>query len=231
MITIRPSEERGHVAIGWLDSRHSFSFGEYYDPAHMGFRALRVINEDVVAPGGGFGTHPHRDMEIITYVLDGELQHRDSLGNGSAIVPGEVQRMTAGTGIRHSEINPSPDRAGAPAADLAAAGARRPGAGLRTARHPARPAGALTLIASRDGRDGVGHRAPVGRPLLGQPGGRRPRHPPLAPGRHAWLQVARGRVTANGRTLNAGDAAALSGEPQVELVAEEGSELLLFDLA
>ena len=230
MITIRPSEARGHVAIGWLDSRHTFSFGEYYDPAHMGFRALRVINEDVVAPSSGFGTHPHRDMEIITYVLDGELQHRDSLGNGSAIVPGEVQRMTAGTGIRHSEMNPSPD---APVHLLQIwllpeREGLEPGYEQRTIE---RTPGALTLLASRDGREGsVTVHQSVDLYSANLAAGDKLVHQ-LAPGRHAWLQVARGRVTVNERALSAGDAVALSDEPRVEIRAEEKSELLLFDLA
>ncbi|MGH7789501.1 MAG: pirin family protein [Candidatus Binatia bacterium] len=230
MITIRPSEERGHVAIGWLDSRHTFSFGEYYDPAHMGFRALRVINEDVVAPSQGFGTHPHRDMEIITYVLDGALQHRDSLGNGSAIVPGEVQRMTAGTGIRHSEMNPSPDTP----VHLLQIWLLPEREGLEPGyeqRAIPRSAGGLTLIASRDGREGsVTVHQSVDLYSANLAAGDQVVHE-LASGRHAWVQVASGRLTVNGRALNAGDAVALSDEPRVEIQAGEQSELLLFDLA
>jgi redox-sensitive bicupin YhaK (pirin superfamily) len=231
MVTVRRADARGTTRIDWLDSRHSFSFGEYYDPAHMGFQTLRVINDDRIAPGAGFGTHPHRDMEIVTYVLDGALQHRDSLGNGSLIRPGEVQRMSAGTGIRHSEVNASqaepvhllqvwilPEREG-----LAPGDEQKP--------IPAGPAGALRLIGSRDGRAGsVTIHQDVDRSCGLMTPGEHAAHT-LAPGRHAWLQVALGRVTLNGQTLAAGDGAAVSGETALDLRADEASELLLFDLA
>ncbi|MEO8606070.1 MAG: pirin family protein [bacterium] len=230
MLTVRPAAARGHVHIDWLDSRHSFSFGEYHDPAHMGFRALRVINEDHVAPAGGFGTHPHRDMEIVTWVLDGALEHRDSLGTGSVIRPGEVQRMSAGTGIRHSEINASqtapvhllqiwllPERAGlAPSYEQKTVRFETP---------------TLRLIASHDGRDGsvtIHQAADVWAARL--PSGALTTHT-LAPGRHAWLQVARGDVTLNGTALHAGDGVAISDEQQLEVRADSASEVLLFDLA
>ncbi|MDX2170029.1 MAG: pirin family protein [Deltaproteobacteria bacterium] len=231
MLTIRPAAERGHVRIDWLDSRHSFSFGEYHDPRHMGFRALRAINEDVVAPGGGFATHPHRDMEIVTWVLDGALQHRDSLGTGSVIRPGEVQRMTAGTGIRHSEFNAStsepvhllqiwilPERAGL-----------EPSYEQKTV--PLDGTGGLRLLASPDGRDGsvTIHQAAelwAGRLKAGSDASHT-----LAAGRHAWLQVARGDVQVNGQVLHAGDGAALSDESAVALHADSDAEVLLFDLA
>jgi len=231
MITIRRAAERGHTHIDWLDSWHTFSFGEYYDPKHVDFRALRVINEDRVAPGGGFGTHAHRDMEIVTYVLDGALEHKDSLGNGSVIRPGEIQRMSAGTGIRHSEFNGSrdgavhflqiwilPERTGIP-----------PGYEQRSLPDGVRRG--FVRIASPDGRDGAVtlhqdaaiHAAQLMR-------GTSAEHA-LADGRHAWLQVARGAVTANGQALRAGDGAAFSGERAVQVHADEDAEVLLFDLA
>lgn len=231
MLTIRPAAERGHTRIDWLDSWHTFSFGDYYDPRHVDFRALRVINEDFVAPGKGFGTHPHRDMEIVTYVLDGALEHRDSLGNGSVIRPGEIQRMSAGTGIRHSEFNQSrdetvhllqiwimPERGG-----IAPGYEQRP--------LPDGVRGGLQVIASRDGRDGsvtIHQDAAIHAAQLGA--GAAVEHA-LAAGRHAWVQVARGTVTANGQALRAGDGAAVSGERAVQLRADSDAEVLLFDLA
>ena len=232
MIRLRPAEERGRANFGWLDSRHSFSFGGYHDPAHMGFRSLRVINEDRVAPGGGFEPHSHRDMEIISYVLEGELEHKDSLGNGAVIRPGEVQRMSAGTGITHSEYNPSkqepvhflqiwilPDRRGiAP--------------GYEQRAYPAEERrGRLRLVASRDGREGsvrLHQDAAVYSSLLAE--GEKVEHR-LSAGRHAWLQVVRGGVTANGERLRAGDGAGLSEEARVSILGQEPAELLLFDLA
>jgi redox-sensitive bicupin YhaK (pirin superfamily) len=231
MIRLRPAEARGRANFGWLDSRHSFSFGEYYDPAQMGFRSLRVINEDRVAPGSGFEPHSHRDMEIISYVLEGALEHKDSLGNGAVIRPGEVQRMSAGTGITHSEYNSSqqdsvhflqiwilPDRRGiAPGYEQRAypAGERR---------------GRLRLVASRDGREGsvtLHQDTDLYSTLLAE--GEEIEHR-LNTSRHAWLQVVRGGVTANGEWLRAGDGAALSEEEQLKIRGEEPSELLLFDL-
>jgi redox-sensitive bicupin YhaK (pirin superfamily) len=232
MREIRPAAERGRTRLDWLDSRHSFSFGDYRDPGRMGFRALRVINEDRVEPGRGFDPHSHRDMEIVSYVLGGALEHRDSLGNGSQIRPGDVQRMSAGTGITHSEYNPSaaepvhflqiwllPERGG-----LAPSYEQRHFA-------PAELRGGLRLVASRDGREEsvrVHQDVRIYAALL-EPG-ERASHA-LAPGRHAWLQVARGRVALGDAALAAGDGAALSGEPAVELVAAESSEVLVFDLA
>ena len=231
MITVRRAAERGHTRIDWLDSWHTFSFGDYYDPRHVEFRALRVINEDHVAPGAGFGTHPHRDMEIVTYVLAGALEHRDSLGNGSLIRPGEIQRMSAGTGIRHSEVNASksdpvhllqiwiqPERAG-----LAPGYEQRP--------LPPEVRGGLRVIASRDGRDGavtIHQAAEIHAARLAP--GEAATHA-LAPGRHAWVQVARGNLTANGEALHAGDGAAVSDERAVTLRADADAEVLLFDLA
>ena len=231
MLTIRPAGARGQTRIEWLDSRHTFSFGEYHDPAHMGFRTLRVINDDRIAPGKGFGTHPHRDMEIVTYVLDGALEHRDSLGNGSLIRPGEVQRMSAGTGIRHSEYNASPSEPVhllqiwiLPERDGLA-----PGYEQRAV--PADGPGRLRLIGSRDGRDGsvtIHQDVDLYRAQLAP--GETAAHA-LAPDRHAWIHVARGGVQLNGRSLAEGDAAAISGEPRLDLRAEGAAEVLLFDLS
>ena len=232
MLTVRPSESRGRADFGWLDSRHSFSFGQYYDPAHMDFRDLRVINEDRVAPEGGFPAHSHRDMEIISYVLEGALEHKDSLGNGAAIRPGEVQRMSAGTGITHSEFNPAknapvhflqiwimPEKANV-----------APGYEQRSYSKADRQ-GKLKLVGSRNGRDGsvtIHQDVSLYAGLLAK--GDRVKHG-LAAGRHAWLQLARGAVTANGQWLRAGDGAAISDEAEIEIVADEPAEILLFDLA
>jgi hypothetical protein len=235
MMHVRRGRERGATELGWLDSRHSFSFGDYYDPENMGFRALRVINEDRVAPRGGFPNHPHRDMEILTWVISGGLQHRDSMGNGSLIRPGEVQRMSAGTGVRHSEVNPSrsdpvhflqiwivPDRRGLePSYEQKSFGAdeRR---------------GRLLLVASDDGRDGavtIHQDARLYASLLDA--GTSVRHE-LAPGRHAWLQVVKGGLEVGGEKLEAGDGAAIdadgSGPTSMEIEAHADAELLLFDL-
>ena len=231
MITIRRAEARGKTQLPWLDSRHTFSFGEYHDPAHMGFRALRVINDDRIAPGGGFATHPHRDMEIVTYVLDGALQHRDSLGNGSVIRPGEVQRMSAGTGIRHSEINAS---AAEPVhllqiwilpADMGIE------PGYEQQALPSAAHGGLALIASRDGREGsvtLHQDVAIYAAQLGR--GETVTHA-LASGRHAWVHVALGDASVNGQPLHAGDAVAVSAERQLAIRADGAAEVLLFDLA
>jgi redox-sensitive bicupin YhaK (pirin superfamily) len=232
MITVRRSQDRGHADHGWLDSRHTFSFADYHDPAHMGFRALRVINEDRVAPSQGFGTHGHRDMEILSYVLSGKLAHRDSMGTGAVLGPGELQRMSAGTGVRHSEYNGSdtevvhflqiwivPGRAG-----LA------PGYEQRAFPEEERR-GKLRVVASPDGRDGsltLHQDASVHLGLLAA--GERVALP-IADGRHVWVQVLRGRVRANGEELRAGDGAALSGEREVALEGREDAEVMVFDLA
>jgi redox-sensitive bicupin YhaK (pirin superfamily) len=231
MIDIRRAAERGRTRLPWLNSYHTFSFGDYYDPAHMGFRALRVINDDYIAAGQGFGTHPHRDMEIITYVLDGALEHRDSLGTGSVIHPGEVQRMSAGTGIRHSEFNQSkedpvhllqiwilPEKTGLP-----------PSYEQRAV--PPSDQEGLALAASRGGRDGsVTVHQDVNLYAAQLAPGRSVTHR-IAPGRHAWLQIARGTVSVNGHPLAAGDGAAVSDEGQLLLAAAAPAEVLLFDLA
>lgn len=232
MIQLRRSRERGQAQHGWLDSRHTFSFADYHDPKHMGFRALRVLNEDRVQAGKGFPPHSHRDMEILTCVLDGALEHEDSLGNRSLIRPGELQRMTAGTGVTHSEYNASRD---APVHFLQiwilpAKPGLQPG-------YQQRDFGSgemrdrLRLVASPDGRDGsltLHQDATVHLGRLGRD--TRIRHP-LADGRFAWVQLARGQLRLNGETLAAGDGAAVSGERALELEALEPSQLLLFDLA
>ncbi|MDA1107844.1 MAG: pirin family protein [Proteobacteria bacterium] len=232
MIVFRPSAERGHAQHGWLDSYHSFSFADYHDPAHMGFRALRVINEDRVQPGQGFAPHSHRDMEIITYVLAGALEHKDSLGNGSVMRYGDVQRMSAGTGITHSEYNHSKSEPVhllqiwiLPQQNGITPGYEQRAFTLADKR------GRLCLIAARDGRDGavtLHQDADVYVSVLAV-------HEYVThtlAQRHAWVQVARGAVELNGIRLDAGDGAAVSGETVLDIagVAEE-SELLLFDLA
>jgi redox-sensitive bicupin YhaK (pirin superfamily) len=232
MINIRPSNERGGGSHGWLDTRHSFSFDQYYDPRFMGFRSLRVINEDRVAPGQGFPMHPHRDMEIITYVLEGALAHNDSMGNGSIIRPGDGQRMSAGTGVRHSEANPSktdpvhllqiwilPDRRGHPP-------------GYEQKAFPeAEKRGKLRLIASPDGADGsvtIHQDAKLYVSLLGP--GQEVKHE-LGNGRYAWVQVAKGAVELNGKALDQGDGAAVSEESRLTIKGTQDAEILLFDLA
>lgn len=230
MMTLRKAEDRGHADHGWLDSYHTFSFAGYYDPAHMGFRSLRVINDDKIAPGAGFGTHPHRDMEIITYVLNGALQHKDSMGNGRIIHPGEVQYMAAGTGVQHSEFNPS-DRETVHLLqiwiqpDCKGAKPRYEEKTLAEAK-----SGALHLIASKTGRGGsiqINQDTDLYVAKLNS-GDRITQE--LRPKRHAWLQVAEGEVTLNGQRLKAGDAAAFSDEPHIELAASQNSQVLLFDL-
>jgi redox-sensitive bicupin YhaK (pirin superfamily) len=232
MIRIRKSQARGHARHGWLESRHTFSFAGYYDPQHMGFRDLRVINEDRVLPRRGFDAHSHRDMEIVSYVLSGALEHEDSLGNGSVIRPGDVQRMSAGTGVTHSEFNPSatepvhflqiwllPEREGTPPS-------------WEQKHFPAESRrGRLCLVASRDARDGalrVHQDVELYAALL--EAGERVEHG-LRPGRHAWLQLARGRCALNGVALETGDGAAVSDETKLVIDDAAGAELLLFDLA
>jgi hypothetical protein len=232
MLTLRPATARGRTQIDWLDSRHSFSFGDYQDPREMGFRTLRVINDDRVAPAAGFGMHGHRDMEIITYVLEGALEHRDSLGTGEVIRRGDVQRMTAGTGIRHSEFNPSPTD---PVHFLQVWIFPRE-RGLRPAYEQktfseADKRGRLRLIASADARDGaltIHQDVDLFAAVLGP--NERVTHA-LRNGRSAWLQVARGNVELNGRAMAEGDGAALVNEQELAIVSETGAEFLLFDLA
>jgi len=233
MITVRPASDRGAANFGWLDSRHTFSFGNYYDPSHMGFASLRVINEDKVTPGQGFGTHGHRDMEIVTYVLDGALEHKDSLGTGSVIRPGDVQRMSAGTGIRHSEFNASntdpvhflqiwimPEAEGID-----------PGY-EQISIAPETKQGQLRLVGSRDGRDGsVTIHQDVSLYATTLSEGDRVEHT-LTPGRVAWVQVARGAADLNGHALTAGDGAAVSALDRLNLTGTAaGAEVLVFDMA
>jgi hypothetical protein len=233
MIQVRRANERGRAAFGWLDSRHTFSFGEYYDPKHMGFGPLRVINDDRVQPGAGFGTHGHRDMEIVSYVLDGALEHKDSLGTGSVIRRGDVQRMSAGTGIQHSEFNPDrtkpvrflqiwiePERAGlAPSYEEK----HFPDSERRNQ---------LRLVASRGARDGslaIHRDADVYAALVDED---KSLTHALRPGRQAWLQVARGEVELNGQHLAEGDGAAIRGESELAIRGRApGAEILLLDLA
>jgi quercetin 2,3-dioxygenase len=229
MITIRPAEERGRANFGWLDSRHTFSFGHYHDPKHMGFSDLRVINEDRVAPGGGFPTHGHADMEIISYVLDGALEHRDSIGTGAVIRPGEVQRMTAGAGIRHSEFNHS-KKEGVHFLQIWILPERRgiePGYEQKAFDLD----GTWQLVASRDGRDGSVTVHQDVELWAGRLAAESDVTHRLKPGRSAWVQVARGKASINGKELRAGDGAAVSDELELKLAATAGAEVLLFDLA
>ena len=231
MLTVRKAEERGHASHGWLDSWHTFSFADYYDPREMGFGPLRVINDDTVQPGQGFGTHGHRDMEIITYVLEGAVEHKDSMGNGSIIRPGNVQRMSAGTGVRHSEFNPSRDErvhflqiwiepritGVAPGYEEKQFGTAEKQRQLRLIASPDGREGSVTIHQDAyvyasivDGKDAVAHR--------------------LAPGRRAYVHVARGAVKLNGTPLKGGDGARIEGESSIELADGREAEVLLFDL-
>ena len=230
MMTIRRANERGHADHGWLNTYHTFSFADYYDPRWMGFRDLRVINDDLVMPGMGFGTHPHRDMEIITYVLSGALEHKDSMGNGRVIRAGEVQYMAGGTGVQHSEFNPSkdeavhllqiwiqPDQHGA-----------KPVYGEKA--YSNAPPGRLHLVASKSGRDGslrINQDADLW--LARFSNGETVTHE-LKPKRHAWIHVAEGNVELNGQRLAAGDGVAVSDESKLELAGKGKAQVLLFDL-
>jgi len=227
MIQVRKANERGHANHGWLDSWHTFSFADYRDARHMGFSALRVINEDRVTPGEGFPTHPHRDMEIITYVLEGALEHKDSLGTGSVIRPGEVQRMSAGTGIRHSEFNHSQSE---PVHFLQIwILPNVQGANPSYEQKRIELDGRLQLVASPDGGEGSVTIHQDARVYAARLNGGKMGHA-LAPGRHAWLQIARGAVRFNGAELHAGDGAGIEGETDLRLAADGSAEVLLFDL-
>jgi quercetin 2,3-dioxygenase len=232
MITVRKAGERGHAEHGWLDSWHTFSFADYYDPKQMGFRSLRVINEDRVAPGKGFPTHSHRDMEILTYVLDGALEHKDSMGNGSVMRPGDVQRMTAGTGVAHSEFNGSreepvhflqiwilPESRNLP-----------PGYEQKNFSRQERQ-GKFRVVAARDGAQGAVVVHQDVKLLAGLFGEGEQEKYTLAPNRHAWLHVARGKVRVNGVELDTGDALQVSDVAELELTALKDAEVLLFDLS
>lgn len=232
MITIRRANDRGQTKTGWLDSRHTFSFADYFDPAHMGFGTLRVINDDWVDPSAGFPTHPHRDMEIVTYVLSGALAHEDSMRNGSTIRPGDLQRMSAGTGITHSEWNHSrtervhllqiwivPERRGLPPSYE------------QRAVEPQKLSDRLALIASREGRDGsltIHQDAAIYATKLSAGGSVEHQ---LEPGRRAWVQVAQGSVSLNGIELEAGDGAAVVDESRLGLRSDRAAEVLVFDMA
>ena len=231
MITIRPSSQRGDADHGWLHSRHSFSFADYHDPAHMGFRSLRVINEDKVAPGRGFGTHSHRDMEIISYVLEGSIEHKDSMGTGSIIRPGDVQRMTAGTGVQHSEYNHSKQE---PVHFLQIwimpeAARLQPSYEQRTFSADEKK-GKLRLVAAQGGRDGA---VTVHQDMALYAALLDPKESVIhtIERGHAWVQVVRGSVTLNGQAMSAGDGAAVSGERELTIEGVEAAEVLLFDLA
>jgi redox-sensitive bicupin YhaK (pirin superfamily) len=232
VLSVRRAEDRGHANHGWLETSHTFSFADYHDPAFMGFRSLRVINDDRVAPGAGFPTHPHRDMEIVTYVLEGAIAHRDSMGNGSTIRPGDVQRMTAGTGVTHSELNASksdalrflqvwilPSRRGlAPSYE-------------QKAYSPDDKRGTLRLVVSPDEASGsvtIHQDVCLYATLLGP--GQSTAHT-FAGGRFGWVQVARGRLRVGGTPLGEGDGLAIADEAQVTLEGEDDAEALLFDLA
>ncbi len=232
MITPRPSDERGRFDFGWLDTRHTFSFGRYVDRRHMGFRSLRVINEDVVAPGAGFPTHPHDNMEIITYVVSGALEHRDSLGTGQVLRPGEVQRMSAGEGIEHSEFNPS-DTEPVHLLQVWIIPRVRGGSAEYDQRPfpPERRRGRLCLVVSPDGAEGsipIRADARLYATLL-EPGEGVTLD--LAPGRHAWVQIVRGVGALNERAIRSGDGAAVSDERAITLRAGAPTEALVFELA
>jgi redox-sensitive bicupin YhaK (pirin superfamily) len=227
---IRKANERGHASHGWLDTYHTFSFADYYDPQWMGFRSLRVINDDLVMPGMGFGTHPHRDMEIVTYILSGALEHNDSMGNGRVIRTGDVQYMAAGTGVRHSEFNPSQEEA----VHLLQIWILPDTRGV-TPRYAEKsfantPAGALHLVTSKTGRDGsieIHQDADLWLAKL-EPG-QRVTHT-LASGRHAWVHVAEGEVSINGQTLEGGNAAIFDKATAIDVQATKPAQVLLFDL-
>ncbi len=232
MIALRKSQDRGHANHGWLDSHHTFSFAGYYDPKEMGFGTLRVINEDRVAPGMGFGTHPHKDMEIISYVLEGELAHKDSMGTGSVIRPGDVQKMSAGTGVSHSEFNPSPQK---PVHFLQI--------WIEPNEHGVAPSyeqqnfsveqkkGRLRLIASPDGAEGSVKIHQDARVYAAVLDGSDAVTYALPAGRSAYVHIARGAVQLNGTPLSTGDGAKISAEKELRLSGGEGAEVLLFDMA
>lgn len=227
---LRKASERGHADHGWLKTYHTFSFADYYDPEWMGFRSLRVINDDQVMPGMGFGTHGHRDMEIITYILSGALEHKDSMGNGRVIRPGDVQYMAAGTGVRHSEFNPSKDEA----VHLLQIWIEpdQKGVAPRYAEKSfgAAPTGGLQLVTSKTGREGsiaIHQDADL---WLGRLGGGRVAKHELAKGRHAWIHVAEGELSLNGEMLRGGDAVGVSDTGTLEIKVTETAQVLLFDL-
>lgn len=232
MIRLRPAAERGFADHGWLSTAHTFSFAQYHDPAHMGYRALRVINDDRVAPGGGFPTHPHRDMEIVSYVVEGALEHRDSLGTGSVIRPGDVQRMSAGTGVTHSEFNPS-DSEPMRLIQIWLLPEQRGLTPSYEQKHftAAERRGRLRLVASPDGADGSVRIHQDARIYAGLLGKGEIAHHAIEPGRGLWLQIVRGQVEASGTALAEGDGAAIEKLDALRLHGVDDAELLLFDLA
>ncbi|HEY5298010.1 MAG TPA: pirin family protein [Verrucomicrobiae bacterium] len=230
MITLRKSEERGHVNHGWLDSHFTFSFADYYDPAHMGFRSLRVINDDIVAPAQGFGAHPHRDMEIITYILSGALEHKDSMGNGRIIRPGEVQYMAAGTGVTHSEFNPSKNEPVHLLQIWIVPDKKNTKPNYAEKSFAKVENGKLHLAVSKNGRDGsiaINQDADLWVGKLKR--GDKINHS-FKPNRHGWLHVAEGEIDFGSFSLKAGDAAALSDEKEISLTAKSSAQVLFFDL-
>jgi quercetin 2,3-dioxygenase len=230
MMTLRKAHERGHANYGWLDTYHTFSFGDDYDPQWMGFRSLRVINDDLVMPGMGFGAHPHRDMEIITYILSGRLEHKDSMGNGRVIRTGELQYMSAGSGVQHSEFNPSKDEAVRflQIWILPDSKGVKPRYGEKSLRDA--PTGKLHLVTSKTGCDGsIAIHQDADLWLAKLEAGQNVSHS-LAKSRHAWVHVAEGEVVLNGERLAGGDAAAVSEETKLQLSANKPSQVLLFDL-
>ncbi|GGI55607.1 pirin family protein [Oxalicibacterium solurbis] len=231
MLEIRKSEDRGHANHGWLDSYHSFSFADYYDPDHMGFGPLRVINDDRIVAGAGFGTHGHRDMEIITYVLEGEVAHRDSMGTGSTIRPGDVQRMSAGTGVQHSEFNPSQEN-GTHLLQIWIQPAVQGIPPSYEEKHfdAAEKRGRLRLIASPDAADGSTLIHQDAKVYVGLFDGAERTSLPLAQGRRAYLHVARGEVEVNGVSLKAGDALKMTDAASVDIAHGKAAEVLLFDM-
>jgi len=230
MMILRKAHERGHANYGWLDTYHTFSFGDDYDPKWMGFRSLRVINDDLVMPGQGFGTHPHRDMEIVTYILSGQLEHKDSMGNGRVIRKGELQYMSAGSGVQHSEFNPSKDEAVRflQIWILPDSKGVKPRYGEKSLRDA--PTGKLHLVTSKTGHDGsIAIRQDADLWLAKLDAGQKVAQP-IAKGRHAWVHIAEGELELNGVKLNGGDAAAVSEENVLNISATKASQVLLFDL-
>ena len=231
MITVRPANERGHANHGWLNTYHTFSFSSYYDPQQMGFRSLRVMNEDFVAPGQGFGTHPHNDMEIVTYVLQGALEHKDSMGNGEVLRPGEFQRMSAGTGITHSEFNPSSNEAVHLYQIWLLPEAKGIEPSYEQKQFPLEErTNRLRLVASRDAEHGSLLIHQDARIYLSSLDTGEQVQYSLAEGRHAWLQVLQGSVTLNGQALSTSDGAAVSDERELTIAASQAAEVMLFDL-
>jgi hypothetical protein len=234
MISIRKSEERGHADHGWLDSYHTFSFANYYDPKHMGFRSLRVINEDRVAPGSGFGSHGHKDMEILSYVVEGSLAHKDNMGHEEVLGPNEIQRMSAGTGVMHSEFNPSgTDPVHFFQIWLEPASTGTPSSYEQIRFDPQEKKGKLKLLAAPGGGAGVATINQDARVFVAELDKGEKIEYPLGSTRHAWLHVVQGTVTLNGATLYSGDAAAVDREAKLDVTGADGepSEILLFDLA